>query len=64
MKISSRTSLREVALAVGQTLADHGIRVVLTGRARASIHGSGAYRSVDERRTKRPTGSPTSREET
>ena len=47
MKITGRTSLRGVAIAVGQALADHGIRAVLTGGACASIYSRGSYLSED-----------------
>jgi hypothetical protein len=47
LKITARTSLRSVAIAVGRALADHGIRAVLTGGACASIHSNGSYVSED-----------------
>ena len=47
MKITARTSLRGVALAVGHALAEHGIRAVLTGGACASIHAGGSFQSDD-----------------
>lgn len=47
MKIASTTSLRGVALAVGQALDEHGIRAVLTGGACASVHAAGSYLSDD-----------------
>lgn len=47
MTITERSSLREVALAVGRALADHGIRAVLTGGACASLHAAGRYLSDD-----------------
>ena len=47
MKITGRTPLRGVALAVGRALAHHGIRAILTGGACASIHSEGAYLSED-----------------
>ena len=47
MKITPRTRLRTVALAVGRSLAEHGIRAVLTGGACASLHSDGSYLSED-----------------
>lgn len=47
MKLTRRTPLRDVALAVGGALAGHGIRAVLTGGACASLHSEGSYLSED-----------------
>lgn len=47
MRITRRTSLRELALAVARALAEHGIRAVLTGGACASLHARGRYLSED-----------------
>jgi len=47
LTITERSSLREVALAVGRALADHGVRAVLTGGACASLHAAGRYLSDD-----------------
>lgn len=47
MRITKRTPLRHVALAVGRALAGEGIRAVLTGGACASIHSEGRYLSAD-----------------
>jgi len=47
VKITDRTPLRGVALAVGRALARHRIRAVLTGGACASIHSQGRYLSED-----------------
>ncbi len=47
MKITARTPLRGVAVAVGRALAEHGIRAILTGGACASLHSAGSYLSAD-----------------
>ncbi len=47
MTITRRTTLREVALTVGHSLARNGIRAILTGGACASIHAGGRYLSED-----------------
>lgn len=47
MKISASTALETVALAVGEVLAQHGIRAVLTGGACAGIYSGGFYSSQD-----------------
>ncbi len=47
MTLSKESSLRNVALAVGACLNDHGISAVLTGGACASLHSKGAYSSLD-----------------
>ena len=47
MKVTERTPIRRVALAVGRALAERGIRAVLTGGACASIHSGGRYLSED-----------------
>jgi hypothetical protein len=47
VRITKRTPLRQVALAVGRALAGEGIRAVLTGGACASIHAEGHYLSAD-----------------
>jgi hypothetical protein len=47
VKITSRSSAREVALAVSAALARRGVRAVLSGGGCASIYTSGRYQSVD-----------------
>ena len=47
MKVSRRSSLRQVAAAVAGALHDAGIRAVLTGGACATIYSEGAYQSED-----------------
>ena len=47
MTITSKSTLREVALAVGAALHRHGVKAVLTGGACASIHSAGVYTSRD-----------------
>lgn len=47
MKITARTALGTVAVAVGEALATHGIRAVLTGGACAGIYSGGFYSSRD-----------------
>jgi hypothetical protein len=47
VKVSRRSSLRQVAAAVAGTLHDAGIRAVLTGGACATIYSEGAYQSED-----------------
>ena len=47
MTITRKSTLREVALAVGAALDRHGVKAVLTGGACASIHSAGAYASLD-----------------
>jgi hypothetical protein len=45
--ITTKTTLRGVALAVGRALAGQGIRAVLTGGACASLHAAGRFLSDD-----------------
>ena len=45
--LTVRSTLRQVALAVGAALERHGIGAVLTGGACASLHSRGAYTSLD-----------------
>lgn len=45
MKITAGTALETVAVAVGEALATHGIRAVLTGGACAGIYSGGLYSS-------------------
>ena len=47
MKLTARSRLPTVALAVGATLRRHGIPAVLTGGACAAVHSGGAYVSRD-----------------
>lgn len=47
MKVTARSSLADVALAVGDALRRAGIRAVLTGGACAHLHSGGAYLSRD-----------------
>jgi hypothetical protein len=47
VRITQRSSPRDVALAVGRTLAENGIRAVLTGGGCASLHSAGHYLSAD-----------------
>jgi len=47
VKISARSSLAGVALAVGVALRRAGIRAVLTGGACANLYSGGAYKSLD-----------------
>jgi len=47
MKLSAKSPLAEVAVAVGDALRRAGIRGVLTGGACASLYTGGAYQSVD-----------------
>ncbi len=47
MKLGARSSLAEVAVAVGDSLRRAGIRAVLTGGACANLYSGGAYPSVD-----------------
>jgi hypothetical protein len=47
VKLSRRSSLRQVAAAVAGALRDGGIRAVLTGGACATIYSEGAYQSED-----------------
>lgn len=47
MKLTARSSLATVALAVGGILRRHGITAVLTGGACASLHTDGSYVSKD-----------------
>lgn len=47
MKITRRTLLRDVAVAVGETLRRGGIHAVLTGGACATIYSEGRYLSTD-----------------
>ena len=47
MTIGRRSTLAEVAVAVGDVLRRRGIRAVLTGGACASLHSDGAHTSMD-----------------
>ena len=47
MKLSKRSSLGDVAMAVGDALRREGIRAVLSGGACASLYAGTAYTSVD-----------------
>ncbi len=47
MKLGPRSSLAEVAIAVGDALRRAGISAVLTGGACASVHSHGAHSSLD-----------------
>lgn len=47
MRITARTTLEMLALAVGEALAAHGIWAVLTGGACAGIYSGGFYSSQD-----------------
>ncbi len=47
MRIIATTALETVAVAVGETLAAHGIRAVLTGGACAGIYSGGIFTSED-----------------
>lgn len=47
MKLSKRSSLATVAVAVNHALDAHGIVAILTGGACASLHSDGAYYSTD-----------------
>ncbi|HQQ76756.1 MAG TPA: hypothetical protein PLB01_05335 [Thermoanaerobaculia bacterium] len=47
MKLSRRSTLRQVAAAVAGALHDAGISAVLTGGACATIYSEGAYQSED-----------------
>jgi hypothetical protein len=47
VKLTARSSLTTVALAVGGVLRRHGITAVLTGGACASLHTGGSYLSKD-----------------
>lgn len=47
MKITANSPLETVACAVGEALAAHGIRAVLTGGACAGIYSGGTYSSQD-----------------
>jgi len=47
VKLTARSSLATVALAVGGVLRRHGISAVLTGGACASLHTDGSYVSKD-----------------
>lgn len=47
MRIHASTALETLALAVGEALAAHGIRAVLTGGACAGIYSGGFYASQD-----------------
>ncbi|MEO8198301.1 MAG: hypothetical protein ABI689_16405 [Thermoanaerobaculia bacterium] len=47
MTITRRTELETVAAVVGDALAEHGIRAVLTGGACAGIYSGGLYSSED-----------------
>jgi hypothetical protein len=47
VKVSCRSSLRQVAAAVAGALHGAGIRAVLTGGACATIYSEGAYQSED-----------------
>ena len=47
MKIDARSSLADIAVAVGDALRRAGIRAVLTGGACANLYSGGAYDSMD-----------------
>lgn len=47
MKIDARSTLADVAVAVGDALRRAGIRAVLTGGACANLYSGGAYESMD-----------------
>jgi L-ascorbate metabolism protein UlaG (beta-lactamase superfamily) len=47
VRLTARSSLVRVALAVAATLRRHGVRAVLTGGACASVHTAGVYASKD-----------------
>lgn len=47
MRLSARSSLADVAVAVGDALRRAGIRAVLTGGACANLYSGGAYQSRD-----------------
>jgi hypothetical protein len=47
VRLGRRSTLVEVAMAVGDALRRQGIRAVLTGGACASLHCDGAHASVD-----------------
>jgi hypothetical protein len=47
LKIAARSSLADVAIAVGDTLRRAGIRAVLTGGACAHLYSAGEYASID-----------------
>lgn len=47
MKVTTRSTLKQVAAAVARALHDAGIRAVLTGGACATIYSGGAYQSED-----------------
>ena len=47
MRLTARSSLADVAVAVGDAIRRAGIRGVLTGGACASLYAAGAYQSVD-----------------
>lgn len=47
MRLNAKSSLAEVAVAVGDALRRAGIRGVLTGGACASLYTGGSYESVD-----------------
>jgi len=47
LKIEARSSLADVAVAVGDALRRAGIRAVLTGGACANLYSGGAHQSMD-----------------
>lgn len=47
MKLTDRSSIKDVAAAVAEALAGAGLRAVLSGGACASIYSGGVYQSVD-----------------
>lgn len=47
MRIDARSSLADVAVAVGDALRKAGIHAVLTGGACANLYSGGAYQSMD-----------------
>ncbi len=47
MKITKRSSARDVAVAVAAALEENGLRAVLSGGGCASIYTAGMYQSVD-----------------
>jgi hypothetical protein len=47
LRLTARSSLADVAIAVGDALRRAGIRAVLTGGAYANLYSGGAYQSAD-----------------
>jgi hypothetical protein len=58
LKITSRSSARQVAMAVASALEKAGLRAVLSGGGCASIYTSGSYQSVDLDFVLKGPGSP------